>query len=643
MRRLVLTLLFLGALLAASPASARPAPWIEGGPSKGEDLHIYLLTFGVGDDIASWFGHTALLVRDERLMEERVYNYGMFSFGPDMLPKFLMGRLEFWVGEASAPRTLELYESLDRDIYRSELNLTPNKRREMAAFLAWNVLPANRDYLYHHYFDNCATRIRDGIDKAVGGQLANATKDPSRTTFRGHTHRHTERNTYIDLLLSLWMNDEIDTPLTEWEDMFLPGELLAQIEALEYTDETGNRRRLVPKTEIIYKSERPKVPNMPSSKWWWTWLIGVVLGGAGFHFARKWETTGQTTWKVALGGQHFLVGMLFGIPGLVAVLFHFTEHTITWWNENLLLWSPLTFMALLLSVPIMRGSKWALRTMRMCWYAMAATSLLALPLELLPSFDQQNGFALAMFVPFNLLMAAAMHRFGPPTKRGGLESIGDDIWSVTSDRRFLDLKVGARMVIVKLSDGRLWVHSPLALDDELKAAMDELGEVAFLIGPNTFHHMHLGEWIDAYPDAVVFGPAALRKKRDDIEQMIALTDEAVDAWSEDLEHLLFGGSPLLSEAVFFHKPSKTLIVADLLQNMKERSSHLPTRIYQVLTLKDGLAVDTMIKVTFTDKAAARASLDAVLEWDFEQISVCHGKLVAEDAHETLRRAYEFLD
>ena len=410
MRRALTTLLVtLALLLASATAVAGPAPWREGGPSRGEDVHIYLLTFGVGDDIASWFGHTALLVEDERIGQARVYNYGMFSFGPDMLPKFLMGRLEFWVGEAPKRGTFNLYKSLNRDILQSELNLTPQKRREMAAFLAWNVEPENRDYLYHHYFDNCATRIRDAIDKAVDGQLAKAAADTSRTTLRGHTHRHTQRNAYIDLLLSIWMNDEIDRQITEWEDMFLPGELLAQIESLQYERADGTKAKLVLKTETVFKSNRAEPPNMPGTKWPYTLLFGLIFGGLAVWFARSHVRTDQSRWRRLLGGHQFLAGLLFGIPGLVSVLYHFTDHTITWWNENMLLWSPLTFLALPLSLFLLRVRPWAVNILFWCWTIMSVTSVLAIALKVLPSFDQQNGFAIAMLLPVNFGMAYAMH------------------------------------------------------------------------------------------------------------------------------------------------------------------------------------------------------------------------------------------
>ncbi len=643
MRRLLVLVFTVLVFGAATPAYAgNPAPWAEGGPSKGEDLHIYLLTFGVGDDIASWFGHTALMVRDDAQGQERVYNYGMFSFGPDMLPKFLMGRLEFWVGEARVPSTIELYKSLNRDVLRSELNLSPAKRREMAAFLAWNVMPENRDYLYHHYYDNCATRIRDAIDKAVGGQLAAASKKPSRTTFRGHTDRHTERNAYIELLLSLWMNDDIDAPITLWEDMFLPSELLDRIEALEFTDESGSRKKLVPETVVVFKSNRPAVPHLPSSKWWWTALFGLFMGGTGFLFARRWETTHVTKWRLLLGGHHFLVGLLFGLPGLVSVLFHFSDHTITYWNENMLLWSPLTFLALPLSFPIMRARPWALRVMRTVWYVMALTSLLAVALKVLPMFDQANGFALAMLVPFNVLMAAAMHRFGPPAQRGDLDSIAPNVWSVASNRRFLDIEVGSRMTVVKLASGKLWLHSPIACDDALKAALAELGEVAYLVGPNLMHHMHLGEWAAAYPEAKVYGAPGLSAKRSDLSTLIELGDDAPDDWDGEFEQHIVGGAPLLNEVVFFHAASKTLMIADLAQNFGS-STHLPTRLYlKAMRAENTFAVEPVLRAAFQKKELARQSVDRILEWEFERITLCHGAIVSDDAHARFKQAYEFL-
>src|SRR5215217_3188486 len=141
LRTTLLPLVLLLSLAAAAPAAAQedPLPPWSTGESRPEDLVISLATFGPGDDIPSWFGHGSLVVRDRRLNEERLYNYGMFTFDGRMLARFLMGRLEFWVGDASALGTYRLYRYLDRDVRIQELNLPPDRRLLVARALADNV------------------------------------------------------------------------------------------------------------------------------------------------------------------------------------------------------------------------------------------------------------------------------------------------------------------------------------------------------------------------------------------------------------------------------------------------------------------------------------------------------------------------
>src|SRR5690349_23649541 len=153
-------LCLLGLLLTALPASAQELPPWGTGESRGEDLSVYLVTFGPGDDVPSWFGHGSLVVEVQKLHQSRLYNYGMFSFDERMLLRYAMGRLEFWVDDASPSATFRFYRSMNRDVRLQELNLTTAQRVELAKLLAVNVLPANRNYLYQHYSDNCVTRLR---------------------------------------------------------------------------------------------------------------------------------------------------------------------------------------------------------------------------------------------------------------------------------------------------------------------------------------------------------------------------------------------------------------------------------------------------------------------------------------------------
>src|SRR5688572_25748546 len=105
----------LAALLCPLASIASPPPWATG-ESRGEDLTLSLVTFGRGDEVISWFGHGAIAVEDKGRKHGRLYNYGMFSFDDKMLFKFAMGRLEFWVGEASIAQTYQYYREDNRDV-----------------------------------------------------------------------------------------------------------------------------------------------------------------------------------------------------------------------------------------------------------------------------------------------------------------------------------------------------------------------------------------------------------------------------------------------------------------------------------------------------------------------------------------------
>lgn len=382
-------------------------PW-GNGVSRGEDLSIQLVTFEPGDDIPSWFGHTALVVEDTRLNTSRLYNYGMFSFDSTMLAKFAMGRLEFWVGESSVKRTYDFYASLNRGVTIQELNIRPEKRAEIARFLADNVLPENRDYLYHHYDDNCATRIRDVIDLATDGQFATAAKAPARFTLREHTRRHARHNPPMDILLMFMMNNEIDKPITNSEEMFLPAELEMSVDKFEYTDPDGNRIPLVKKRTTYATSTRAPIPAAPSLLWPFTLLTGLATGAIAIAL-------GHYKKRRLLGLLTAAVGLIAGGPGLaLALMGTFTNHSVTFWNQNILLANPLTFLMLPLGLMYVFGSKRAARWIPQLWQILTLTSLLALVLfglgQFIPIFYQDTSLPLTLLLPLNIGFAVAYWR-----------------------------------------------------------------------------------------------------------------------------------------------------------------------------------------------------------------------------------------
>jgi hypothetical protein len=403
-----LLLSLLGLLLAAAPARADLPPWGTG-ESQGEDLVISLVTFSPGDDVASWWGHGSLVVEDRKLRHQRLYNYGMFSFDSTMLGRYAMGRLEFWVADASPGRTYRAYKALNRDVRIQELNLTPEQRVEVARLLAENVKPENRHYLYHHYADNCVTRLRDMIDRATGGQFRQAASAPGRMTLREHTRRYTAVSAPMSLLLDFLMNDEIDRPVTRWDEAFLPDELEKQVAEFQIVGPDGQKAPLVARSVEYFKSDRPPTPAEPPGYGPWVLLLGLALGGGAVGLA-FWERKGSRLARVLLGLENMVAGLVLGLPGTALfIMWLITDHTVTYRNENLFLANPLTLLALPLGLMLTWGSKWARSGLRKIWWVLAATGVLGVMLKVFPPFDQDNWRLIALILPISMGLAGAFN------------------------------------------------------------------------------------------------------------------------------------------------------------------------------------------------------------------------------------------
>jgi len=416
--RFAVAILLVLSILLPGRADASRAPW-GAGQSAGEDLEIYLVTFGPGDEIISWFGHTALVVEDKRLRQQRLYNYGMFGFGPDMLPKFAMGRLEFWVDDTTmVVPTYRYYARADRDVRLQRLNLSPEKKEELARALDENVRPENREYLYHHYYDNCSTRPRDMIDRAIDGQLLKGASVPARMSLRDHTRRHSAVMPPMSVLLDFMMNDEIDQPIRVWDESFLPQELESLVGKATYVNAQGQTVPLVAEEQVFYQSKRTPVPAEPPGYALALLGIGLVLGAAGLGLGAWFSRTGKRLPRVLLGIENALLGLVLGLPGTALFIMGLvTNHTVTHWNENLLLANPVTLAALPMGIALTWGSRWATKWLRRVWPFLLATGVLAVLVKPLPGFDQDNWRLVALILPISLGMAAASVLYARAARR----------------------------------------------------------------------------------------------------------------------------------------------------------------------------------------------------------------------------------
>ena len=403
--------LVLMCVSASAFADIRPAPWARGGASNPEDLQVKLVTFGPGSDVASWFGHTAIAVEDQRLNMRRIYNYGMFSADPAMVAKYVMGRLEFWVAPTPYGPTLQSYAQQDRDVRLLTINLPPDRRAKVAEFLEENIKPENRTYLYHHYYDNCATRIRDVFDLATDGQFeAYGTKTPSRMSLRDHTRRHAVWP-ILDFGMMYAMSEAIDAPIMAWDEMFLPVELERQVKAFSYLNDEGELVPLAGEEEIFaVAKDRPQTPDEPYTLWPWLFLLGVTITLVGGLLGWQYTRSQSRLWRVFYGLYHAGVGFFFGGAGvLILFMWTLTDHSVTYANENLFWTNPLTFLVTFVGLGFAFGREAAQRRLPLLWKICAGLAIVGQVLKITPWLDQDTWLTVALCAPVIFGMAAVAH------------------------------------------------------------------------------------------------------------------------------------------------------------------------------------------------------------------------------------------
>jgi hypothetical protein len=223
-----------------------------------------------------------------------------------------------------------------------------------------------------------------------------------------------------------------------------------------------------------------------------------------------------------------------------------------------------------------------------------------------------------------------------------LRPLAPDIWVADRPQRFYGLEVGTRMTVIRLADGSLLLHSPVVLDAPLRRELDGLGPVRYAVAPNRVHHLHAGAVKDAYPEARLWIGPGLETKRPDLVFVAVLGDEAPPEWRGQVDQVFFRGRPYENEVVFCHRASRTLITCDLAFNFGP-SAPLATRIWMSLIRSYGRFGPTKLDpLLIRDRAAARASLQRILAWDFDRVVVAHGDVLEGGGRELLRQGYAWL-
>lgn len=221
-----------------------------------------------------------------------------------------------------------------------------------------------------------------------------------------------------------------------------------------------------------------------------------------------------------------------------------------------------------------------------------------------------------------------------------LVPFADGVWTDARRGTFYGVQTGSRMTVVRLADGGLFVHSPVALDAEARAAVDALGAVRAVVAPSIFHHLHVRGWMDAYPAAHFACCPGLEWKRPDLPFRSVLGDAPDALWARDLSQVYFSARRE-NEVDFFHEASGTLILTDALLNLA-RHEDRSTRLVARLMGNTGPGEGWMEPIMVRDRRLARRQVDRLLELPFERIVLSHGAMIERDGRAALRHAYRWL-
>jgi hypothetical protein len=222
-----------------------------------------------------------------------------------------------------------------------------------------------------------------------------------------------------------------------------------------------------------------------------------------------------------------------------------------------------------------------------------------------------------------------------------LRIFGEELWIGDDSLRTLGMTIPVRMTVIRLGGGQLFLHSPLAPSPHLRAQLDALGRVGFVVAPNRFHHLFAADY-GAYPEARVYLAPGLEKKRKDLDHAARLEDGPEPPWAGEIDQTMMAGIPLLNEVVFFHRRSRTLILTDLALNIHHTPSQLARGYFRITGAYGRLGQNRLIRLLTRDRRAARQSVEHMLQWDIERILMAHGDPVARGGKDAIRTLFAWL-
>lgn len=390
---LLTALLVLGLpVRAQTPAPQDPAQ------ATGSAPRVGVLTMQPGTVFFERFGHDALVVVDPS-GEAISYNFGYFDPGePDFISRFARGEMMYYLMALPLQQDLSYYDDVGRGASIQWLDLAPAQAQALADDLAERARPENARYRYDYYTANCATMVRDTLDKAMGGGLHAQLSGRSRgNTYRSESVRLASPALWMWLGFDLGLGPFADQPLSRWQEAFVPMRLA---DALRQVRNSEGRPLVQREQQLLPHRIEPEPAE--TARHWWPWLlVGLVLG-AGILGARR-----RSRLLAALALPLWVGATVAG--SLLVFLWGFSDHYAAWGNRNLLQVSPLCVLLLPGAIALLRRRTPG-RLFRLTLWLVAASSLLGLVVHWLSLQPQYNVQWIVLLLPVHAALAWVLGR-----------------------------------------------------------------------------------------------------------------------------------------------------------------------------------------------------------------------------------------
>ena len=388
-----------------------------------DDIVFKLAVIGPSEKISSWGGHTLMVEENKNNNFSRSIDFGIAVFNSN---KILIDKSINRIYASRVFTNIDFgpFFNEDRDIVLYTLDFDVKGKIAILNYVENLVRPENRFYKFHIIRNNCSTGMRDLINIGTHGQLENYAKNIfGRMSIRSHINRFTWRNDIYSWLFDLLLGQTYDEIPNVWNEMFLPSEIAYAIDSFYYTDATGNKRKLLVKTEILNSSKTFESYLQSTKKQWVKPLILSLIIATLLFIIKIKRHHSRRIYGIIWGVINSITGLILGFSGCILFLGYYFWSDYVQYNINILFINPLLIIIFPIGIFIAIGNTICHKTiltnkkqssnryiyaetiLKLLWTYVFLAGIVSMVVKVLPMFYQQNQAVVCLVLPIAFVLS----------------------------------------------------------------------------------------------------------------------------------------------------------------------------------------------------------------------------------------------